>query len=404
MLSSNGDIYAFGSNFSRQLGTDDQQCKTNLIKLSESSEKFVGIASHYDYDNSIAVTKNGIFYIWGSFLRFEIIKPKETQFNSFQEIFANYLQITHNSIHRFNINFGTIKELKAKKFDQNFIYISKISSGGFGIVCKTFCKNFNENFAIKMIPFCEDQRENVCKESKIIANLDNNYVVKCFDVWIEENYIFKNDSVQFKNTDLSSGNMCCNPNKTLLLHIQMELCHKDLREVIEILIKELNQKSLELKKPLSYCIASEIFREILECVDYLHKQKPPIIHRDIKPANILITNGMNGRFVKLADFGLSVIHEFEGESHSENVGTFKYTAPEIMKSRKYDTKADIYSLGVVTEELFEMTLSLLISNEKLEISNLISQMLFNNPTSRPSCDQILNQKKILVPEPEPVDK
>jgi serine/threonine protein kinase len=40
--------------------------------------------------------------------------------------------------------------------------------------------------------------------------------------------------------------------------------------------------------------------EILKGVDYLHKQN--IIHRDLKPNNILLTDGINGRFVKIANF------------------------------------------------------------------------------------------------------
>jgi serine/threonine protein kinase len=62
--------------------------------------------------------------------------------------------------------------------------------------------------------------------------------------------------------------------------------------------------------PLGYYIASELSIEILESVDYLHKQK--VIHRDLKPNNILITDRMNGRFVKIADFGLATFHEFDG--------------------------------------------------------------------------------------------
>jgi serine/threonine protein kinase len=90
--------------------------------------------------------------------------------------------------------------------------------------------------------------------------------------------------------------------------------------------------------------------EIIECVNYLHGRN--VIHRDLKPANIFITNGTNGRFVKLADFGLSVIHEDIGQSHTQESGTNKYMAPEVMRSRKYDTKVDIYSLGIIAEELF----------------------------------------------------
>jgi serine/threonine protein kinase len=92
--------------------------------------------------------------------------------------------------------------------------------------------------------------------------------------------------------------------------------------------------------------------EIVECVHYLHVKN--IIHRDLKPANILITDGINGRFVKLGDFGLSVIHEFNDQSHTLGSGTMKYMAPEVIKSSKYDTKADIYSLGVIIEEMLHL--------------------------------------------------
>jgi serine/threonine protein kinase len=80
--------------------------------------------------------------------------------------------------------------------------------------------------------------------------------------------------------------------------------------------------------PLDYYISSELFKEILEGVDYLHKQK--VIHRDLKPNNVLITDGMNGRFVLIADFGLATIHEFSGQSHTKCKGTIRYAAPEVM--------------------------------------------------------------------------
>jgi serine/threonine protein kinase len=66
----------------------------------------------------------------------------------------------------------------------------------------------------------------------------------------------------------------------------------------------------------------------------------------------LITNGINGRFVKLADFGISVNHEFNDQSHTQDKGTLNYMAPEEEKSRKYDMKADIFSLGKIVEKLF----------------------------------------------------
>jgi serine/threonine protein kinase len=88
-----------------------------------------------------------------------------------------------------------------------------------------------------------------------------------------------------------------------------------------------------LLTPLGYYISSEIFIELLECVNYLHKHN--IIHRDLKSSNILITFGNYGRFVKLGDFGLATVHDFEGQSHSKYTETRIFTAPEVMHSKYY---------------------------------------------------------------------
>jgi serine/threonine protein kinase len=114
-------------------------------------------------------------------------------------------------------------------------------------------------------------------------------------------------------------------------------------------LNEFKRKRFELMN-IEHFISSELFIELLECVSYLHKQNPSIIS-NLKPSNVLITIGINGRLVKLGDFGLATIH-FDDETHTEGLGSFRYVSPEVMRGRTYDTKADIYSLGVITEELF----------------------------------------------------
>jgi len=104
-----------------------------------------------------------------------------------------------------------------------------------------------------------------------------------------------------------------------------------------------------------YYISSELFREILKGVNFLHKLN--ILHRDLKPSNILVTDGMNGKFVKLADFGLAISHEFDDQTHTQGLGTIKYVAPEVFNGRNYDMKADIYSLGVITQQLFDIDIN-----------------------------------------------
>jgi serine/threonine protein kinase len=74
----------------------------------------------------------------------------------------------------------------------------------------------------------------------------------------------------------------------------------------------------------------------------------------LKPQNILITTGINGRFTKIADFGLATFHDSNDRTHTANLGTDKYCAPEVKSGRNYNTKADIYSLGILAMDLFDV--------------------------------------------------
>lgn len=73
-----------------------------------------------------------------------------------------------------------------------------------------------------------------------------------------------------------------------------------------------------------------------------------IIHRDIKPENIFVNKDGN---YKLGDFGISrIIRNTSSVFASTGVGTPQYWAPEQI-SGEYDTRVDLYSLGLVLYEL-----------------------------------------------------
>jgi len=169
------------------------------------------------------------------------------------------------------------------------------------------------------------------KELQLMAKLQSDHVVQYKSSWMENNEI---------------------------LFIQMELCFNTLREILIQKRNEFKRKPSELMTRLEYYISSELFKEILGSVNYLQKLNPPVIHRDLKPTNILITNGSNGRFVKISDFGLATAHEFDDQTHTQGMGTMKYIAPEVMRGRTYDLKSDIYSLGAITQELFDVDIDL----------------------------------------------
>ncbi len=81
----------------------------------------------------------------------------------------------------------------------------------------------------------------------------------------------------------------------------------------------------------------------------LEAHKNGIIHRDIKSQNVLIKDDGT---VKLADFGIAVIHNSMQITSKGNVlGSVHYLAPELAKGNQASMQSDIYSLGIVFYEL-----------------------------------------------------
>ncbi|CAK4562655.1 unnamed protein product [Aphanomyces euteiches] len=87
-----------------------------------------------------------------------------------------------------------------------------------------------------------------------------------------------------------------------------------------------------------------VARHMALALVYLHDQK--VIHRDLKSPNVFLNQTMDA---KLGDFGIAR-HVVE-KSMSNAVGSYRWTAPEVLKGKYYSVKADIYSFGVVLSEL-----------------------------------------------------
>jgi serine/threonine protein kinase len=72
----------------------------------------------------------------------------------------------------------------------------------------------------------------------------------------------------------------------------------------------MNYEEINSLSYLKYFTSSVIFLQILERVNYLHKQNPQIIHRDLCPDNILLKLETNDEIVvKIADFGLVTLQK-----------------------------------------------------------------------------------------------
>ena len=286
LLSSDGKLYICGKDFEN---IETVNNSLNLIQLEEINDTIV-VLSH---NQKVYELKSN--------------EMEETIYKSFKE----YSRL------KFEITFKTEKiSFRMKDFKMDLTEL--IGHGGFGRVYKVLFQQ--HSYAVKKIMVNEDTKNYLDNnnELKIMRQFKSDSIVKLYDYWIGEEKEF--------------------------LYIQMELCDQTLKDII------IEEKNVSIPPIIDYMIRTEIFRQLLFALNYLHSMTPKVIHRDIKPLNVLIKYHDDHAQCKLCDFGLAKI--LEKESSNTNVGTSRYRAPEV-STNKYNEKIDIFSLGISLKELFD---------------------------------------------------
>ena len=141
-------------------------------------------------------------------------------------------------------------------------------------------------------------------------------------------------------------------------------------------------------------IVYNILTQCLYGLKCLHSKK--ILHKNIKLSNIFMTDSKD---IKIGDFGFNFGLE---NYNNDNEG---YMSPEFKTGEKfiYDEKCDVYAMGLVFRYLCYFSMLFdpdeEIDEEKEEeaiklygpnIINLIKQMLYDDPSKRPTAEALYN--------------
>jgi serine/threonine protein kinase len=191
-----------------------------------------------------------------------------------------------------------------------------LGAGGFGQVFKAKWKSKKIDVAIKTLDFssCTDEHElkQACCEVRIQCKFRHENILRLIDHFRKEG----------------------------IFHFVLEYCPGG------SLWSQLLQQEEGYFQERE---AAHYVSQIAAGLEHLHSKN--IIHRDIKLDNILI--GSDG-FLKIADFGVSVFLRARDKKSKKAhgiCGTHGYMPPEMIEGKGYNTKADIWSLGVVCCEL-----------------------------------------------------
>ena len=155
--------------------------------------------------------------------------------------------------------------------------------------------------------------------------------------------------------------------------------------------------------PLPWEKRVSIAIDIAKGMQYLHGFSTPVLHRDLKSLNILLDANLTP---KIADFGWTRIL---AEKMTLKVGTFQWMAPEVIKTKSYTEKADIYSYGIILWEIASREapyktlngyqVSVDVVEKKLRptvlpewprpFTSLMERCWADDPTTRPNFKEIL---------------
>ena len=246
--------------------------------------------------------------------------------------------------------------------------IQKVGQGNYGSVYKIQKIKTGEIMAAKICKIESNNSESFKREINMLKQCDSPYILKYYGSYIKKNIIW----------------------------IVLEFCEGgSLLDIMRITNEYYSEKEI-----------ASIIKMVLKGLQFLHVQKK--IHRDIKAGNILLTDE---GVIKLGDFGVSAQLTNSISKKISKIGTPYWMSPEVISQKSYDSKCDIWSLGITCIELAEgeppysevrtfLVMKKILNNPpkgltkpelwSKDFNDFVRKCLTIDPDQRPTATQLLN--------------
>lgn len=186
--------------------------------------------------------------------------------------------------------------------------IFQLGEGAFSVVIEATKKSTDEHYAVKVITKSKLSKEDeiaLKDEINILTELKHEHIIRLYDVYDAPSYYYL-VTEQMKGGEL---------------------------------FDRVVSKSFYNEKE-----ARDVCKILFEAIGFCHSKS--VAHRNLKPENLLLQSEDDDSAIKIADFGFAK-KVLTPNSLSTQCGTPGYVAPEILEGVSYDTKSDLWSLGVI---------------------------------------------------------
>ena len=219
-------------------------------------------------------------------------------------------------------------ESSLDEVDAKYAILTEFAEGGTAAVSIARDRNLRRLVAVKSLKKDAENRQEkldaFITEAKVTAQLDHPGIIPIYGLFRD-----KEDGI----------------------HLVMKLVDgKTLREYLHNLALNYRVRGIEaINEEIQLRKRLELFLRVCDTISYAHHRN--VIHRDLKPENIMIGKYME---VFVMDWGLAKVISQDERPQPPNSaisGTARYFAPEVLQKKPLDLRSDIFTLGLILQEI-----------------------------------------------------